>query len=88
MLGLSAYYQSPESLIGTKLRMIKATLSLERSFKDRADIKAILNNTVVKKSEIVRAAKKKGTLEIFNMITRTMFGVEKKRKVRLKMRER
>jgi predicted nucleotidyltransferase len=40
--GLNTFFQSPEGLIAAKLRMIKATLSPERSAKDKTDIKAIL----------------------------------------------
>ena len=63
-LGLKAYYQTPESLILAKLRMIKATRPRERSIKDREDIKAILQNTKVNVPKIIKGARKETTLEI------------------------
>jgi len=72
LLGMPTYYQSPESLILAKLRMIKATIPRERSFKDRADIEGILDNTMVNKRLIRQRARKEGTLEIFDAIVAEM----------------
>lgn len=69
-LGLRSYYQPPELLILSKLRMIRATRPVERSFKDRDDIMAILANTRVKMRRIVDQARKEGTLTIFREILR------------------
>ena len=68
LLGLPAYYQTPESLILAKLRMIKATLPPERSVKDKNDVSAILANTRVDVRRIERLARKERTLDIFAKI--------------------
>ncbi len=67
-LGLRSYYQPPELLILSKLRMIKATRPADRSFKDREDIMEILANTRVNKRKILELARKEGTIEIFREI--------------------
>ena len=67
-LGLRTYYQSPELLVLSKLRMIKATFPRERSQKDRDDIRAILANTKVDRRRIVKAATQESTIEIFKEI--------------------
>ena len=67
-LGLRTYYQSPELLVLSKLRMIKATVPRERSQKDRDDIRAILANTKVDRRRIVKAATQESTIEIFKKI--------------------
>ncbi len=63
-LGLRSYYQPPEQLILSKLRMIKATRPLTRSFKDREDVRQILANTRVNKRKILRQAQQQSTIEI------------------------
>jgi len=65
LLGLGTYYQTPESLILAKLRMVKATRPRERSLKDRDDIRAIISNTKVDKRKILRIARRETTLTIF-----------------------
>jgi hypothetical protein len=67
-LGLKSYYQPPELLILSKLRMIKATRPTERSFKDREDIRQIIANTWVNKQKILAQARKQGTIIIFREI--------------------
>src|SRR5438445_4993041 len=67
-LGLKSYYQSPELLILSKLRMIKATVPRERSQKDKDDIRAILANTRVNKRRILNQARRERTIEIFREI--------------------
>ncbi len=67
-LGLRSYYDLPELLILSKLRMIKATVPRERSQKDREDIIAILANTKVNKRKILVQARKEGTIMIFKEI--------------------
>jgi hypothetical protein len=69
--GVKAYFQSPESLILAKLRMIKATIPRERSLKDRDDIIAILANTKVSKRKILDQARKERTMEILREILPT-----------------
>lgn len=64
IMGVKAYFQSPESLILAKLRMIKATLPPERSFKDREDIRNILANTRVNRRRLGSLAKEQGTITL------------------------
>ena len=66
--GLNTFFQSPEGLIAAKLRMIKATLSPERSAKDKTDIKAILKFTRVNLETVKKQAKKDKTLEVFDAL--------------------
>lgn len=68
LLGLRTYYQTPESLILAKLRMVKATRPRERSLKDREDILAILRNTRVNLASIVRAAREETTLDVWEAL--------------------
>src|SRR6266702_5422109 len=60
-LGLRAYYQPPELLILSKLRMIKATRPAERSFKDREDIRQILANIKISRRKLLRLAQEQST---------------------------
>ena len=69
-LGLRSYYQPPELLILSKLRMIKATRPVERSFKDREDIREILANTRVNRRKILKLAQQQSTVEIAREILR------------------
>jgi hypothetical protein len=66
--GVKTYFQSPESLILAKLRMIKATIPRERSLKDRDDLRAILANTRVSKRKVLDQTRKESTTEIFREI--------------------
>lgn len=68
--GVRAFYQTPEDLILSKLRMIKATVSEERAANDKADIQGVLANTRVNRRKIIQAAKRETTLDIFTAITR------------------
>lgn len=70
MFGFPVYYQTPEALILAKLRMIKATVSSDRRQDDLNDVRAILENTRVRKDRIVRKARTETTLEIFNELLR------------------
>jgi hypothetical protein len=70
-LGIKTYYQPPELLILSKLRMIKATVPRERSQKDRDDIRAILANTRVNRRETLDQARRESTIEIFREILRS-----------------
>jgi hypothetical protein len=81
--GVKTYFQSPESLILAKLRMVKATVPRERSLKDRDDIRAILANTKISKRKILDRARREGTIEIFREILsstqagkRSFFGMD------------
>jgi hypothetical protein len=64
VLGLPSFYQTPESLILAKLRMIKATLRLERAAIDKEDIKAILRYTPVNLEDLRKRARDEGTSEM------------------------
>lgn len=68
ILGLPTYYQSPEALILAKLRMIKATVSKERSLKDEEDVVAILTFTEVDVKTLKRKAREESTVSILEGI--------------------
>lgn len=63
-LGLRTFYQTPESLILSKLRMIKATLQPERAATDREDIKAILESSRLHLDTLRKRARTQGTYKI------------------------
>jgi hypothetical protein len=65
---VETFFQSPESLVLAKLRMIKATLPKERTQKDVDDVKAILKFTKVDLKTIKKKAKKENTLSVFERI--------------------
>jgi len=68
--GVKTYFQSPESLILAKLRVIKAKMQWERSQTDRDDIRAILANTRVSRRRIMENARRETTLPIFRQLER------------------
>jgi len=68
ILGLRTFYQTPEDLLLAKLRMIKATIPRERTFKDVADVEAILKFTRVNMNTIKRKALENTTISILNNI--------------------
>jgi len=68
--GVKTYFQSPESLILAKLRVIKAKMQRERSQTDRDDIRAILANTRVSRRRIMENARRETTLPIFRQLER------------------
>ena len=70
ILGLPTFYQTPESLILAKLRMIKATLHPERTAIDREDIKAILKSSRVRLEDLRKKAKDQATSEILEDLIR------------------
>lgn len=70
VLGLPTFYQTPESLILAKLRMIKATLNPERAAIDREDINAILEFTRVNLEHLRDKSKVQSTSEILESLTR------------------
>jgi len=61
ILGLPTFYQTPEGLILSKLRMIKATVPKERALKDEDDVKAILRYSKVNVKALKRRARIEGT---------------------------
>lgn len=64
MLGLPTFYQTPEGLILSKLRMIKATVPEERALKDKYDVMAILRYAEVNMKAIKRRAQQESTFSI------------------------
>jgi hypothetical protein len=70
ILGLPTFFQTPEELILSKLRMIKVTAPTERALKDKDDIKAILKHTKVNIKMIEKRAQREGTLGEFRELTR------------------
>jgi hypothetical protein len=68
ILGMPTFYQKPEDLVLTKLRMIRATVPRERALKDVDDVRAILKFTRVDLEAVKRKAEKEGTLQILENI--------------------
>ena len=66
ILGVSTYYQSAESLILTKLRMLKVTLRAERAVTDREDIKAVLETTEISLKTLRKRARAESTVKILD----------------------
>lgn len=64
ILGLPTFYQTPEGLILSKLRMIKATVPRERALKDEDDVKAILRYAEVDMKAVKRRSRREGTFSI------------------------
>jgi hypothetical protein len=62
IVGLPSFIQTPEDLVLSKLRMIKSTISREKSQKDREDVKAILSHTKVEAKLLKNRAKRENTL--------------------------
>lgn len=71
ILGLPTFYQKPEDLILSKLRMIKVTFPKERAIKDEDDIRAILKYTKVNMKILKREARKEKILTILENIMNT-----------------
>lgn len=72
ILGLPTFYQPPEELILSKLRMIKATIPRERALKDEEDVRAILKFTRIDMALIRRQAQRSNTLSILENIVANM----------------
>jgi len=68
--GLPTFYQTPEELILSKLRMIKVTMPPERAVKDKDDVRAVLKHTKVNVKAIEKRAQRENTLTIFKELTR------------------
>jgi len=64
ILGLPTFYQTPEGLILSKLRMIKATVPRERALKDEDDVKAILRYAKVDMKALKRRSRREDTFSI------------------------
>ena len=70
ILGLPTFYQTPEALILSKLRMIKATIPKERTLKDKDDVRAILKYTKINMKTLKRRARIESTISMFEELTR------------------
>jgi len=68
--GLPTFYQTPEELILSKLRMIKVTVPPERAAKDKDDVRAVLRHTKVNVKAIEKRAQREDTLTIFKELVR------------------
>jgi hypothetical protein len=64
ILGLPTYYETADSLILAKLRMIKATVETARAATDREDIKAILESTPIDLKSLQERARVENTVKI------------------------
>ena len=67
--GLPTYYETAESLILAKLRMLKVTVRPERVATDREDIKAILATTKIDLKSVRNRAEKESTAKILEDLT-------------------
>ena len=68
ILGLPTFYQTPEELVISKLRMIKVTVPKERALNDEDDVKAILRFTKVGMKILKKQARRDSTLSILETI--------------------
>lgn len=66
---MPTYYQTAESLILAKLRMLKVTVQSERAAIDREDIKAILRTTRIILKSLRKRARVESTAKILNDLT-------------------
>jgi hypothetical protein len=66
ILGMRTYYQTAESLILAKLRMLKVTLQSEKAAVDREDIKAILKTSPISLRSLRSKAREQSTLKILD----------------------
>lgn len=66
IVGLPSFIQTPEDLVLSKLRMIKTTISKEKSQKDRDDVKAILSHTKLEAELLRKRAEKENTLAMLD----------------------
>jgi len=74
MLGLRTFYQSPESLVLAKLRMIKVTIQPERAVIDKEDIKAILRSTKIRLKFVRKRAQRDSTSDVFEDLLQEISG--------------
>jgi hypothetical protein len=70
ILSLPTFYQTPEALILSKLRMIRVTVPKERALKDKDDIRAILKYTKINMKALKRRARIESTISILKELTR------------------
>lgn len=70
ILGSPTFYQTPEALILSKLRMIKATIPKERALKDKNDVRAILRYTKIDMNNLKRRAQTESTISILEELSK------------------
>ena len=63
---MPTFYQTAESLVLAKLRMLKVTREPERTANDRADIKAILKTTRMDRRLLRKKARAESTNRILD----------------------
>jgi ribosomal protein L18E len=68
IFGENTFLQDPEELILAKLRMIKATVSREKTVKDVEDVKGIIKFTKIDLKRVKLKAKKEGTIKTLEEI--------------------
>jgi len=68
LFGEPTFLQTSENLVRAKLRMIKATLDLEKSAKDREDVRAILKYSILDMGRIRQYALIDGTKDILDSL--------------------
>jgi len=66
--GLPTYIQTPEHLIISKLRMIKASINHGKAAKDEEDIKSIIEYTQVDLNKVKKRAKEENTHTLLKTI--------------------
>ena len=71
ILHLPTYYETAESLILSKLRMLKVTIDQEKSTIDREDIRAVLRTSPVNLRSLFKNARSQGTYRILEEILRS-----------------
>lgn len=64
--GLPTYYETAQSLILAKLRMLKVTVNPLRAVNDREDIKAIIESTKVRVKSLRKKAEAQNTIRILD----------------------
>ena len=74
ILGLPTFYQTPEALILSKLRMIKAPIPRERALKDKDDVRAILRYTKIDMNNLKGRAQTESTISILEELSRSRQG--------------
>lgn len=67
--GLRTYYESAESLVLAKLRMLKVTIQPERATTDRQDVKDILKFAKIDLKSLRKNAQAESTIKILNALT-------------------
>jgi len=80
IVDLPTFYESAESLILAKLRMLKVTIDPEKSAVDRGDISAVLRTTRLNLKSLSKRARMQGTYGILEGIMRSLLKAKQSRK--------